>query len=76
MIWDPSCVDERMYVSDEEAYQCARDLMRLEGLFGGISCGSALAAAQKVVRGMNGGRVVVIFPDHGFKYLSTDLYPA
>lgn len=76
MIWDPSCVDERMYVSDAEAYQGARALMRHEGLFGGISCGSALAAAQKVVRGMAGGRVVVIFPDHGFKYLSTDLYPA
>ncbi len=76
MIWDPSCVDERMYVTDDDAYQCARDLMRLEGLFAGISCGSALAAAQKVVRGMSGGRVVMIFPDHGFKYLSTDLYPA
>jgi S-sulfo-L-cysteine synthase (O-acetyl-L-serine-dependent) len=76
MIWDPKCVDERMYVSDDEAFRAARDLMHLEGLFGGISCGSALAAAQKVVRGMTHGRVVVIFPDHGFKYLSTDLYPA
>jgi cysteine synthase B len=76
VIWDPSTVDERMYVSDDEAYQAARDLMRYEGLFAGISCGSALAAAQKVVRGMPGGRIVVIFPDHGFKYLSTDLYPA
>ena len=76
MIWDPSCVDERMYVSDEEAYQAARDLMRHEGLFAGISCGSALAAAQKVVQKMTSGRVVMIFPDHGFKYLSTDLYPA
>ena len=75
-IWDPACVDERMYVSDEEAYQAARDLMRHEGLFAGISCGSALAAAQKVVRNMARGRVVLIFPDHGFKYLSTDLYPA
>ncbi len=76
MIWDPACVDERMYVADDEAYQAARDLMKHEGLFGGISCGSALAAARKVVRDMSGGRVVVIFPDHGFKYLSTDLYPA
>lgn len=75
MIWDPSCVDERLYVSDEEAYRAARDLMRHEGLFGGISCGSALAAAQQVVRRMTQGRVVVIFPDHGYKYLSTDLYP-
>lgn len=76
MIWDPSCVDERMYVSDEDAYQAARDLVRHEGLFGGISCGSALVAAQRAVQAMTGGRVVVIFPDHGFKYLSTDLFPA
>ncbi|HWO56695.1 MAG TPA: PLP-dependent cysteine synthase family protein [bacterium] len=76
MIWDPSCVDERLYVSDEEAYRAARELMRHEGLFGGISCGSALAAAQRVVRAMSRGRVVAIFPDHGYKYLSTDLYPA
>lgn len=75
MIWDPSCVDERLYVADDEAYQAARDLMRHEGLFAGISSGSALAAAQRVVTGMTGGRVVAIFPDHGFKYLSTDLYP-
>lgn len=76
MIWDPACVDERIYVTDDEAYKAARDLMRYEGLFGGISCGSALVAARRVVQGMTRGRVVVIFPDHGFKYLSTDLYPA
>lgn len=76
MIWDASCVDERIYVSDADAYEAARDLMRLEGLFGGISCGSALVAARKVVQTMSGGRVVVIFPDHGYKYLSTDLFPS
>lgn len=76
MIWDAGCVDERLYVSDEDAFRAARELMRKEGLFAGISCGSALAAAQQLVVRMSGGRVVMIFPDHGYKYLSTDLYPA
>ncbi len=76
MIWDPTCVDERLYVSDADAFECARELMRHEGLFGGISCGTALAAGRRVVSTMISGCVVMIFPDHGFKYLSTDLYPA
>jgi cysteine synthase len=76
MIWNAKAVDERLYVSDEEAYTAARELLRHEGLFGGISCGSALVGAQRIVKTMSSGRAVVIFPDHGYKYLSTDLYPA
>lgn len=74
MIWDPSAVDERLVVSDAEALGAARDLMRREGLFGGVSCGSALVGAQRVAQRMTGGRIVVIFPDHGYKYLSTPLF--
>ena len=74
MIWDPSAVDERLIVADAEALDCARGLIRHEGLFGGISSGSALVGAQRVARQMTHGRVVVIFPDHGYKYLSTALF--
>ncbi|MEW5875701.1 MAG: PLP-dependent cysteine synthase family protein [Candidatus Zixiibacteriota bacterium] len=74
MIWDPQSVDERIVVSDQDALDAARDLIRHEGLFGGISCGSALVGAQKVARRMTGGRIVVIFPDHAYKYLTTALF--
>lgn len=74
MIWDESLVDERLIVSDDDAFAAARDLMRVEGLFGGISSGSALVGAQTMARRMQRGRIVTIFPDHGYKYLSTALF--
>ena len=74
MIWDASLVDERLIVSDADAFAAARDLMRKEGLFGGISSGSALVGAQMVARKMQSGRIVTILPDHGYKYLSTALF--
>ncbi|HEX9750134.1 MAG TPA: cysteine synthase family protein [candidate division Zixibacteria bacterium] len=74
VIWDPQAVDERLIVVDTDAYRAARELIRVEGLFGGISCGSALVGAQLMARRMSSGRIVVIFPDHAYKYLSTDLF--
>ena len=73
-IWDPSAVDETIDVSDDEAFRLARDLARQEGIFGGISCGSAMAGAIRVADRLDAGTVVVIFPDRGEKYLSTPLY--
>lgn len=74
MIWEESAVDERLVVSDADAFHAARELIRVEGLFGGISSGSALVGAQTIARRMTGGRIVVIFPDHAYKYLSTALF--
>lgn len=74
MIWEESAVDERLVVSDDDAFHAARELIRIEGLFGGISSGSALVGAQTIARRMTGGRLVVIFPDHAYKYLSTALF--
>lgn len=74
MIWEPESVDERLIVTDADALAAARDLIRHEGLFGGISCGSTLVGAQRVARSMAKGRIVAIFPDHAYKYLSTPLF--
>jgi cysteine synthase len=74
-IMDWSLVDERLEVRDEDAYRTARDLARLEGIFAGISSGTAVWAALQVARRARRGHIVTILPDRGEKYLSTPLFP-
>jgi cysteine synthase len=73
-VFDPELPDERIVIEDEEAFRLARRLCREEGLFVGISCGSAMAGAWRVAKTLTSGNVVVVFPDDGYKYLSTELY--
>jgi len=73
-IWDPSIVDEKVVIPDEEAFRWARELPRREGIFGGISSGTAVAAALRVASTLDRGRVVTVLPDRGEKYLSTPVF--
>jgi cysteine synthase len=73
-IWDPNAVDERMICKDEPAYRLARELAEKEGIFAGISSGSALWGAVEQAKRLDRGTVVVLFPDGGAKYLSTRLF--
>jgi cysteine synthase len=73
-IWDPAAVDERMVSEDEPSFRLARELALKEGLFVGISSGSALWGAIEQARRLDHGTVVVILPDSGYKYLSTRLF--
>jgi len=60
-------------VTDAESFSMARRLVREEGIFGGGSCGTALAGALKYIESRGLGRdavVVVILPDSGSRYLS------
>lgn len=66
-------VDEIMKVDDEEAYNSARLLAKKEGVIVGSSSGAALSAALKVIERIDSGNVVVILPDRGDRYFSTDL---
>lgn len=68
--------NEVIDVTDEDAYEYARLLPRLEGFSVGISAGAALwAAVQVAKRDENAGKnIVVIIPDNGDRYLSSDLY--
>ncbi|MDZ7700343.1 MAG: pyridoxal-phosphate dependent enzyme [Deltaproteobacteria bacterium] len=63
-------------IDDEEAYEMSRRLARQEGLFVGMSSGAAMGVAVQVAREMDKGRIVVIFPDGGERYLSTPLFVA
>src|SRR5215212_1201717 len=69
-------VDEVIQVTDEEAFDWARKLHKMEGLFAGISSGGNVAAAAKVAaRPENKGKtIVVILPSFGERYLSTPLF--
>jgi len=73
-VFDPRIMDEKITVSDEEAYQLARRLAREEGIFAGMSSGAALFGAIKVAERLEEGVIVTIFPDGGERYLSTSLF--
>ena len=73
---DTSVYDEVFPVTGEQAYAAARELVGTEGLLVGISSGAAAHAARTLARrAENAGKtVVVILPDTGERYLSTDLF--
>ncbi|MFB0905872.1 MAG: cysteine synthase A [Pseudomonadales bacterium] len=74
-ILDPSVTDDLVLVSDEESFETARDLARLEGIFCGISCGATMAGALKVAAEAESGQTFcVMLPDTGERYLSTPLF--
>ncbi len=73
-IFDASRVDRTVDVSQEEAGNITRQLSRDEGIFSGMSGGGAVCAALKICEELEHGVVVVIIPDRGDKYLSTDLF--
>jgi cysteine synthase A len=77
-VLDTKIIDEIIQVSNEDAFAAARRLAREEGILAGISSGAALCAALSVAkRKENKGKlVVVILPDTGERYLSTDLFTA
>ena len=70
-------IDEVVQVKDEDAADTSRKLSTQEGIFCGISSGAAAWAAIQVARrSENAGKlIVVVLPDLGERYLSTQLYP-
>ncbi|MFZ5626366.1 MAG: pyridoxal-phosphate dependent enzyme, partial [Bacillota bacterium] len=67
--------DQVIQVTNEDAMETARNLARKEGILVGISSGAAVWAALKVAKELGAGkRVVVVAPDTGERYLSTELF--
>lgn len=73
-IYDPDEIDQQIMVGTEDAFEMARKIVRMEGIFVGMSSGAALIAAQEISKVIDSGTIVAIFPDRGEKYLSTDLF--
>ncbi|HWP60637.1 MAG TPA: cysteine synthase family protein [Candidatus Acidoferrales bacterium] len=67
-------LDEKISVSTEAAYDMVYRLSQEEGVLVGQSSGAAMEAALQVARRLRWGTIVVIFPDFGDKYLSTNLW--
>ena len=63
--------DEVFRVTNEEAYDTAKEIARVEGLLVGISSGAATCAAKKLAQKNSGKVIVVLLPDTGERYLST-----
>jgi len=73
-IYNPLKIDQTIMVETEKAFEMTREIVKKEGIFVGMSSGAAMYAALEVAKKIDKGVIVVIFPDRGEKYLSTDLF--
>jgi len=73
-IYEPSEIDDTIMVETEDAFEMSRQIIKKEGIFVGMSSGAAMYAATEMARKIKSGVIVVIFPDRGEKYLTTDLF--
>ncbi len=69
-------IDDIVTVTNEDAFETARQAAKLEGLLCGISSGAALWAALEVGQRPEsaGQKIVVVLPSTGERYISTDLF--
>ena len=75
-IYEPSAVDELVYVTQADAEDMARRLAREEGLFAGISAAGACWVALQIAQRVENATIAFIVCDRGDRYLSTGVFPA
>jgi cysteine synthase len=75
-ILDVSKLDRKLLVSNEESVREVRRLLDEEGLFAGVSAGAVAHVARKLAGELDGGVVVAVLADGGWKYLSADFWDA
>ncbi|MDY0132171.1 MAG: cysteine synthase family protein [Desulforegulaceae bacterium] len=74
-IYNPSLLDHKIFCSDRDAFNTVRELALCEGIFCGISSGAALWGAMEAAKDMaKGSTIVVLLPDRGDRYLSTEVF--
>ena len=75
-IYDPSHVDELVFVSQNDAENMCRQLAKDEGIFCGISAAGACWVAQQISKTVENATIAFIVCDRGDRYLSTGVFPA
>jgi cysteine synthase B len=75
-IYDPTHVDELVYVSQGDAEDMVRRMAREEGIFAGISAAGACWVAQQIAAREENATIVFVVCDRGDRYLSTGVFPA
>lgn len=73
-IYSPEKIDITQMVESEEAIEMSRQIILKEGIFAGMSSGAAMLAAYRTAEQIEGGNIVVVFPDRAEKYLSTAMF--
>jgi [CysO sulfur-carrier protein]-thiocarboxylate-dependent cysteine synthase len=73
-IIDLSVLDRKIMVSNRDAILWTKRLLAEEGMFVGVSTGAVAAIAVRIAGELEGGNVVFIAPDDGWKYLSSGVY--
>jgi len=74
-IYNPGLLDHKIYCNDRDAFDTVRELALYEGIFCGLSSGAALWGAMEAAKDMKkGSTIVVLLPDRGDRYLSTEVF--
>jgi cysteine synthase A len=75
-VLDTTFIDEVVRVSNDQAFETARSLAKIEGIPGGISTGGNVAAALEVAQrdGMGGKTVVTFAPSSAERYYTSELF--
>ena len=73
-IYDDTALTRKIVIEDDLAFETARQLATHEGIFCGMSGGAAVAGALQLAAELETGTIVVIIPDRGDRYLSTNLF--
>jgi cysteine synthase len=73
-ILDTAALDGRFLVTTQESIESIRRITATEGIFAGVSSGGVLAVASRIAETMEGGTLVALLADGGWKYLSEDLW--
>jgi len=73
-IYNSELIDCQEMIESEEAIEMARNIIRSEGIFAGMSSGAAMIAALRTAENIESGNIVVVFPDRAEKYLSTIMF--
>jgi cysteine synthase B len=73
-VFDETVLDGRIVVDSASSFRATKELTERTGIFAGVSSGAVVRAAQRVADRMDGGDIVCLLADGGWKYLSSGLW--